>query len=185
MKKLIAVCAAAALVALAGCKTQPTVETMYNTSLAVGYSAATVANQIQMETKVRNTIVDVLNIVHTTVPKVGETFEQAWMPIAERHIQILIDEETLTPAQGALVKAGFVVVVKGLDYIFVRYPKAKEVEELVKAAIDGFSTGFLEVFKPENCEDCCEDGSCCELKGVGKVIDMEAYRWIKGAANVK
>ena len=179
MKKIMIALAAALTLAFTGCKTPPTVETMYNTSLAVGYSAAVVANQIQMETEVRNTIVDVINIVHTTVPKVNETFEQAWMPIAERHIQILVEEGTITAAQGSLVKAGFVVVVKGLDYIFVRYPKAKEVEELVKAAIDGFSTGFLEVFRPEDCTD------SCEIKGVGKVIDMEAYRWIKDAANVK
>lgn len=184
MKKLIMACAAALTLAFTGCKTPPTVETLYNTSLAIGYSAAVVANQIKMDAKVRETVIDIMNIVQTTVPKVSETFEQAWMPIAERHIQILVDEGTLTPAQGALVKAGFAVVVKGIDYIFVRYPKAKEVEELVKSAVDGFCTGFLEVFKPENGGDeCCND--CCELRNVGQVIDMEAYRWIKNAANVK
>lgn len=168
--------AAGALPLVGGCKSPMTVETMYNVSLSIGFTSGVIANQIKIEPDVRNSVIEILNIVHSTMPKVDETFEQAWMPIAERHIQLLVEAKKLTEKEGELVKAVFTVIVKGIDYVFIRYPKAKEISELVKAAADGFCTGFLQEFKPENEK---------VLGAARGSFDMEAYHYIKRAAKVR
>jgi hypothetical protein len=44
MKKILAIAAAACAIAVTGCKSTPTVDTMYSSSYAIGVSAALVMN---------------------------------------------------------------------------------------------------------------------------------------------
>lgn len=162
-----------------GCKSLPTVEVMYSTSLAIGYATGMIANQCKIRTEDRQIVIDIVNIVSQTVPAEGQTFEEAWTPIAKEHVQKLIDEGKIDKGLGDIILVAFAVVVKGIDYIFeVRFPKAKLYKDLVIAAIDGFTTGFLTVFKPENTEEINgECDACCER--VLRWYDREAYDYLK------
>lgn len=171
MKKLITLAIAAAMCAFTGCKTPPTVEMMYNTSKSVGLTVAVILNNTTIDDESRGYIIDIANEVVRIVPAPGETFEGRWMAIAETHVQLLLDEEKITQAQADLILAAFKVVVKGIDYVFTRYEKAKNVQELVSAAVDGFADGFLANFKPSNCE------GCCEIKGG---YNKDAYKYLVG-----
>lgn len=162
-----------------GCKSLPTAEVMYSTSLAIGYATGMIANQFKIRTEDRQIVIDIVNIVSQTVPAEGQTFEEAWAPIAKAHVQKLIDEGKIDKGLGDIILAAFAVVVKGIDYIFeVRFPKAKLYKDLVIAAIDGFTTGFLTVFKPENQEEINgECDACCER--ALRWYDREAYDYLK------
>ena len=85
----------------------------------------------------------------------------------------LVADGKITDTIGTVSLVTFRIVVKGIDYIFdVRYPKAREYKELVSAAVSGFTSGFLAVFKPAN----------AEVKGMELKVDMEAYEWLKARA---
>lgn len=59
-------------------------------------------------------------------------------------------------------------MTKALDYEFtVRYPKARQYEELVAAAVRGFTDGFLSVFTPAEM-----------FKTAPAVHDEEAYEYL-------
>lgn len=136
---------------MTGCKSLPTVEAMYTASLSIGYAAGMVANMCKIKDEDRIIVIDIVNIVSQTVPQPGQSFKEAWTPIANAHVQKLIDEGKIDQKAGDLILVAFYLVVKGIDYIFdVRFTKAKEYVDLVIAAIDGFTTGFLDVFKPVN-----------------------------------
>ena len=63
----------------------------------------------------------------------------------------MIDESKIDAMQGQLIIGAFKTACDGIDYLFeVRYPKAKEYQELVSAAVHGFSNGFLTTFAPVN-----------------------------------
>lgn len=164
---------------LTGCKSIPTAEAMYSTSLAIGYATGMIANQCKIKAEDRQVVIDIVNIVSQTIPEQGQTFEEAWTPIAKAHVQKLIDEGKIDQKVGDIILSAFAVVVKGIDYIFeVRYPKAKEYKDLVVAAIDGFTTGFLTVFKPENPETV--NGECdANCERALRWYDREAYDYLK------
>jgi hypothetical protein len=149
MKKTFIAIISAFLTLIVGCK-EPTVESMTVTATAVGRAAALVVNETGIDAKTRETIVDVLGTVAKVTPAPGQSFEDAWTPVVNETVDKMVADGKISDTQGVLVKSAFSVIVKGLDYIFtVRYPKAKEYEDLVTAAITGFSNGFLEVFKVE------------------------------------
>lgn len=150
MKTKLAMLALAAAVSVAGCKSIPSVDRMYSYSEAIGYAAGLVANQIKMDNTVRNGVIEVWNEVVQCVPATNETFSAAWTPIAEAHIAKLVADGKIDRKAGDLILLGFKAAVAGLDFVFVKYPKAKEYEELTVAVIGGFSEGFLTVFKPVN-----------------------------------
>lgn len=162
-----------------GCKSLPTAEAMYSASMAIGYATGMIANQCKIRTDDRQIVIDIVNIVSKTVPAEGQTFEDAWTPIAKAHIQKLIDEGKIDKGIGDIILVAFAVVVKGIDYIFeIRFPKAKLYKDLVIAAIDGFTTGFLTVFTPENPEEINgECDSCCER--ARRWYDRDAYDYLK------
>ena len=82
----------------------------------------------------------------------------------------LIADGKIDQGIGTISLAAFSIAVKGLDYLFdVRYPKAKQYEELVTAAVSGFTDGFLSVFKPVN-----DEKSAQKYKA-----DEAAYKWLK------
>lgn len=177
MKKLMLIVAAVAMVFVSGCKNPPTTDMMYAASKSIGGTVATILNFTSIDSQSRQIICDIVNEVIQCVPAVGETFESRWTPIAETHVKLLVDGGKITQVQADLILTAFKTVVKGIDYVFVKYPKAKNVQELVSAAVDGFGTGFLAVFKPDNdeCTDCCID---CGERRDGELFNVEAYKYL-------
>ena len=172
--KMMAAIAAAATIVYAGCKSLPTAEVMKSTATSIGYAAGLVANETKIDDKARNTIVEIVNEVAKVVPAKGQKFEEAWTPVANGIVAKLIANGKITDGIGTISLAAFGIAVKGIDYIFdIRYPKAREYEELVAAAVSGFTEGFLTIFKPAN------DAP----KGMVYKADDAAYKWLK--ANVK
>ena len=166
------VMAAAAMVAIAGCKSLPTPEVMESTASSIGIAAGLVANETKIDDKARNTVVEIIGEVARVVPKKGQSFEDAWTPVAKEVVAKLVAEGKITEGIGTISLAAFGVAVKGVDYIFdIRYPKAREYEELVSAAVKGFTSGFLTVFKPVNGED--------GVKAAAAKADKDAFVWLK------
>ena len=171
--KMMAAIAAAATVFCIGCKSLPTAEVMKTTATSIGYAAGLVANETKIDDKVRNAIVEIVNEVARVVPGKGQSFKDAWTPIAKEVVDRMVSEGKINATVGAIAMGAFGIAVKGIDYIFdVRYPKAREYEELVSAAVSGFTEGFLTVFKPV-------DG---EAKGTAYKADDAAYKWIRANA---
>ena len=173
MKKIkaVALLGAASLLVIAGCKTIPTTDKMQSAASAIGVAAGLVANETKIDDNTRNTIVAIMNEVSRVVPKSGQSFEEAWTPVAKEVVEKLIADGKITQEVGTLSLSVFGIAIKGIDYLFtVRYPKARQYEELVSAAITGFTEGFLTVFKPVNNED---------TKGKNLKVDKAAYIWLK------
>lgn len=172
--KMLAVVAAAAITVCAGCKALPTADGMKATATSIGYAAGLVANETKIDDKARNTIVDIMYAVDRVVPQEGQTFEEAWTPVAKEVVAKLTASGKIDEGVGTIALTAFGVAVKGVDYIFtVRFPKAREYEELVGAAVSGFTEGFLAVFKPVNGE---------EAKSAKIEADDAAYKWLKANA---
>ena len=174
MKKLILVVAAALMAAFVGCKSIPSDGQMYNSSYTVGVSTGLIANMTKIDDVSRSAVVDIIDEVDSCIPATNETFSAAWTPIAEKHIAKLIEDGKIDAGQGILIAKTFDVVVTGIDYLFnVRYPKARQYQELVESAAHGFSDGFLTVFKPTN--------TSCGFSAAPSNItyDVEAYNYLK------
>lgn len=151
MKKILTFAAAAVMAVLVGCKSVPSPEDMSTTSYAVGVAAAFVANQTKIDDTARNEVIAIISEVESCIPQTNETFETAWMPVAKRHVQKLIDDKKIDEGQGTLIIGACDVACKGIDYlVYIRFPKAHEYAELVEAAAHGFCDGFLSNFKPVN-----------------------------------
>lgn len=173
--KMCAGVLATAIMVCPGCKSLPTADVMRATATSIGYAAGIVANETKIDDKARNTIVEVMNAVAIVVPQEGQTFDEAWTPAAKGIVAKLIAAGKIDERGGTIALTAFGVAVKGVDYIFtVRYPKAREYEELVAAAVSGFADGFLTVFKPVDGE---------EAKSAKIKADEAAYKWLKANAN--
>lgn len=170
MKKPILVIAAAIMSAsVVGCKSFPTADTTYQTSYAIGIATGMVANQTKIDDASRNAIVEVLNIAVYCVPEVDQSFTDAWTPIAKAHVAKLVADGKLGDHEADLVLTAFSLVTKGIDYLFeVRFPEARQYKNLTAAAIDGFSSGFLTIFRPSP-----SNGIKTEA------FDKEAYEYVK------
>jgi len=163
--------AAIAAAAFTGCKSVPSDETMYTTSYAIGAAAGLIADQTKIDDATRAKIIEIVGIVSTVTPAADKTFEETWLPIAKDHTAKLVDEGKITSDQATLIIGAVTVAVKGIDYVFVRYPKAKLYEGLVVSVINGFTDGFLTAFKPVN---------TAVVRGVDRVTyDVDAYIWLK------
>lgn len=173
MKKLMLVLMAMVGVVAAGCKSVPSAEKMETVSAAIGCSAGLVLDLTKIDEDSRETVIEVINEVARCAPAEGQTFEDAWMPIAKEKIDELVQRGKIDAGEGVIVLAATRVACLGIDYIFeVRYPKAKQYKELVFAAINGFSGGFLSVFKPVNMLKSANDAERI-------VYDKEAYEYLK------
>ena len=151
MKKILMTVIAALAMIFAGCDKEPTVEAMTATSTAVGKAAGYVANQIKIDDKSREVVIEIMTKASEVVPAKDQSFADAWAPIAKEITDKLIAEGKISQAQSVLINSAFGVACKGLDYLVtVRYPKVKKYENLVSAGVKGFTGGFLEVFKPTN-----------------------------------
>ena len=157
MKKCVLFSLAFAASLLLGCKSVPSVDTMYTTAKLVGFSTGMVANMTKISDTDRNTVIDIVEKVATVVPATNQSFKAAWMPIAQEHVAALIEKGKIDEGEGEIILLAFDTVVTGIDYLFdVRFPKAKEYVSLTVAGIDGFAYGFLTVFKPVNVSDTLE-----------------------------
>jgi len=151
MKKLLYGIAAAVAVVIIGCKTLPTIEQMFENSRLIGAATAMVANSIKTDDKCRNAIIEIVSQVQYCIPQTNETFETAWTPIAEQHVQKLFEDNVIDKDQGEIILCAFKTVVKGIDYLMnIRYPQARQYQELTEAAVHGFCFGFLVDYKPAN-----------------------------------
>ena len=172
MNKVIGIACAAVCAAFVGCKSVPSAEQMYTVSHMIGASAGLVADN--MDDSVHNTVSEIVNIVSEVVPGTNQTFEVAWTPVAQKHVDELVADGKLTKEQGTLVMTSFVVVVKGIDYVFEnRYPEARQYKELVTAAINGFTKGFLAMFSASG-----TDEKVRSAKHDGIEYDKNAYKYL-------
>jgi len=169
MKKLIIGMVAALVAVVTGCKSVPTDSQMYTTSYAVGTAAGLVANMTKIDDTSRNAVIDIMNEVAVCIPETNQTFTAAWTPIANAHIAKLVEAGKIDAGQGVLIAKTFNVAVNGIDYLFnVRYPKARQYQDLVSAATHGFCDGFLTTFKPVN-----------SMSAVPVQIDEQAFEYLK------
>ena len=172
MKKMTIGLLAAALAVVAGCK--PTVEQMKTTATAIGYAAGLVANETPIKDDARNAIVEILGDVRSCVPAEGQTFADAWTPVIKSKVAEFVASGKIDAATGELVTTVAVMAAKGVDYLFeVRYPEARQYEELVAAGVSGAVDGFLTAFKPVDCDD------CTPRAGAAKEYDKKAYEYFK------
>lgn len=167
MNKLITIMLAALTAVFVGCDPKlPTPDKMEATSKAVGVAAGMVANQFKIDADVRAAIKEVMQKVAEVTPAADQSFTDAWTPVADEVIAKLVADGKLTEDQAVIAKTAFQVATKGIDYVFdVKYPKAKEVKELVDAAIRGFTDGFLSVFSDT-------------MKAAPVDYDKEAYKYL-------
>ena len=178
MKKTIITLLAAACMAFVGCDREPTPAQMEATADAVGRAAGYVANQTKIDEKSRAVTIEIMTKAADVTPTNNQSFAEAWTPIAKETTDKLVAEGKLDAGQAVLVLCSFDVACKGLDYLVtVRYPKVKKYENLMSAAVKGFTGGFLEVFKPAN----------AKLMSAEKdtKYDKEAYEYLLKAAKTK
>ena len=159
MKKMLIGLLALVLAAVTGCK--PTVEQMKTTATAL------VANETPIKDEARNAIVEILGEVRGCVPAEGQKFVDAWTPVIKAKVAEFVASGKIDAATGELVTAAAVMAARGVDYLFdVRYPEARQYEELVAAGVSGAVDGFLTTFKPVNARS-------------GVEYDKKAYKYFK------
>lgn len=149
MKNIVVAAVAALALFGAGCKNKlPSVERMTTISTPIGKTAGVAVELSKTKQSVKDAITNVLGVASRVTPAVGETFCEKWTPIIDAETQKLVEAGKLDPASAALVKGALYVACDGIDLVFVRYPKAKECQELVSAAVNGFCAGFNSVMAP-------------------------------------
>ena len=168
----------AGLVALAvtGCKTVPTADTVYLVAHAGGSATALVMNETKLDADKRTIIRDITKEVRECTPEVGQTLEAAWTPIAQAHTDLLIQEGKIDAATGVVIMSGFKTVMVGVNLLEARYPQIRVNRDLLNAFITGFTDGFLAKFDVN-----CNSGDCRDLKTAAPTlcdrnVVMEARR---------
>ena len=145
MKKIItSIVAVFSMLFIAGCR-ELTVERMTTISTVVGRTAGYACELSKTKTEVKEAIAKVLDIASTVVPTNSQTFVEAWTPVIDVELKKLVDAGKLTAADAQLAKVALGVACQGIDYIFIKYPKAKEGKDLVSAAVTGFVNGYKSV----------------------------------------
>ena len=168
MKKIL-YAVLASMLAFTGCDKTPTVEKITAVSTAIGKTAGLACELSKTKTEVKEAIVVVLTAVQAVVPAQGQTFVEAWSPLIEIEVNKLVEAKKIDAASATIVKAALTVACEGLDYVFVRYPKAKDVKELVSAAVTGFVSGYKSVVTP----------TAKAAPGEKTEIDEEAMKYLK------
>ena len=170
----------AGLVALAvtGCKTVPTADTVYLVAHAGGSATALVMNETKLDADKRTVIRDIVNEIRECTPEVGQTLEAAWAPIAQAHVDLLVEEGKIDTAAGAVIMAGFNTVMVGVTLLEIRYPQVRASRDLLNAFITGFTDGFLEKFDVN-----CNSGDCRDLKTAAPTLcDRDVVMEVRRAA---
>ena len=144
MKKIIMSIVAMFAMIFAGCK-EMTVERMTSISTVIGRTAGYACELSKTKTEVKEAIAQVLDIASKVVPTNGQTFVEAWTPVIDVEINKLVDAGKLDAASAQIAKTALSIACQGIDYVFIKYPKAKDVKELVSAAVTGFVNGYKSV----------------------------------------
>jgi outer membrane murein-binding lipoprotein Lpp len=166
-KMMIGAVALATAVFMVGCdKDLPSPEKINAVATTIGRTAGYACELAKTKTAVKDGIIQVLDVISTVVPREGEIFAQAWTPVITEELQKLVAAGKLDEAGAKVAKMALSVACDGIDYVFIKYPKAKDVKELVSATTTGFVTGFKSVVTV--------------AAGAEKpAIDEEAYKYIK------
>ncbi len=156
---------AAVALLVTGCDKLPTVEKMTTIANVVGKTAGYAAEIAGMKPEVKEAVMTVLDVAAKAVPAAGQTFTEAWTPVITEELNKLVAAGKLDQSGAAVAKIALTAATEGLDYVFVKYPKAKDVKELVGAATKGFIDGFKSVV-----------GLAANAK---PEIDEDAYKYLK------
>ena len=167
MKIATAAVMAATMVFVSGCdKELPTPEKIEAVATVIGKTAGYVCEIAKTKAEVKESIEKVLNIIDKVVPAEGQTYVEAWTPVIDEELKKLVDAGKLDTNGAAVAKIALGVACEGIDYVFVRYPKAKGVQELVSAAKTGFINGYKSVVR-------------LSASAAQPEIDEEAYNYLK------
>ena len=171
----------AALIATAcvfvGCKHTPSVDAVYAIAYAGGSGTALVMNETKLDTEKRTILRNIVVEIQSCTPEVGQPLEAAWTPIAQQHVDLLVQEGKIDSASAVLIMAGFRTVMVGVNLLEQRYPVIRAGRDYANAAISGFTVGFLERFKVE-CDNCCD----CTVKAVQLGIDRSIVQEVRRVA---
>ena len=172
LKTMLSIAMIAASAFIVGCdKELPSPEKMKTISNVVGKTAGFACELAKTKNEIKEGIVEVLDIVSVVVPTNNETFTEAWTPVIDAELKKLVEKGKIGDGEVAIAKIALNAATEGLDYVFVTYPKAKDVKYLVSSAVEGFVAGFKSVIS---------------LGADGKPeIDEEAYKFIKAKLNAK
>lgn len=175
---ITAVCIVA-VVALAGCKHVPGANAVYQVAHAGGTGTALVMNETSLDTEKRTVIRDIVKEIRECTPEVGQTLDATWTPIAQAHIDLLVEEGKIDAAAGVVIMAGFKTVMAGVNLLEARYPAIRANRDLLNASITGFTDGFLAKFEME-CENCTDGRTgftvSTERLGVDRSVVNEVRR---------
>ena len=171
MKTIMPVVAAMA-VFVSGCDEIPSEDTIAGFSTAIGKTAGYACELAKMKPQVKEEVVNVLDNVKGAIPKEDETFYDVWTPLAYAEIDKIAQKKGWNETEVKAAKLAVIAATKGIDYVFMKYPKAREVENLVSISVDSFVDGYKSViaFAANGSPD----------------IDVEAYNYLKAElANCK
>ena len=126
-----------------GCtdKELPTPEKMEAIATVVGRTAGYACELSKTKTEVKTVIANVLDAVSKVTPATNETFTAAWKPVIDAELA----KTGLKDADLAIAKVALTAACEGIDYLFVRYPKAREIQDLVSVSVKGFIAGYKSV----------------------------------------
>lgn len=134
-----------------GCTTIPTAESVERSATTIGYTAAMVANSVNMSANARKCIIEVVEVAKAHVPSTNQTFEAVWTPIAQARVDKMVDSGKLGKEESVVVMSAFRTITKAVDYMFTfKYPTVKGYMDLTIIAINAFSDGFLALFNTTN-----------------------------------
>ena len=171
---IISAVAAATVIFMVGCDKTPSVEKMTTISTVIGRTAGYACELSKTKTEVKEAIAKILDVASSAVPTNGQTFAEAWTPIIDAELAKLVEAGKLDATGAKVAKIALGVACDGIDYVFVKYPEAKEVKELVSAAITGFVGGYKSVVTCDDCVDCVVKAGAAKPE-----IDEEAYRYLR------
>lgn len=172
MTGAMAVVMMAAMLFISGCDDTPSPERMNAIATAVGRTAGYACELSKTKTAVKESIALVLDVASKVVPTTDKTFAEAWTPVIAEELQKLIAAGKLDENGANFAKLALTTACDGIDYIFIKHPKAKEVQELVSVATAGFITGYKSVVSL--------------AAGVEKPeIDEDAYKYLKSRMMAK
>ena len=164
-KIIMALVAIASTMFITGCDDLPTPEKMKSISTVIGKTAGYACELAKTKEEVKDGILAVLDVAATIVPEEGQTFTEEWTPVIDEELKKLVDKGKIVEGEVVIAKLALSAATEGIDYVFVKYPKARDVKELVSAATEGFVNGFKSVVVLAR--DAMPD------------IDEEAYKYIK------
>ena len=178
MKKiafLMAMAFAATCTMFTGCDETPSKEVVAAASYALGSSSGLVVKFLNIDDDTKTVICDIINVVFEAVPAEGQTYTEAWTPIATKYIDEAIAAGKLPEAllknpeltRSILTKASEIVFV-GLDRLFEKYPTWKKYPDIVVAAVGGFVNGFKATIGCAECQDCTVPRA--EIEAEAKII---------------